>query len=315
VLLPVKLAELTKYCENPAPGTCVEYRQRLRSVSERTLIADYDVILPDGKLWMRVTGWEDWRFYWSRTVYDCWRFAKSELPSTSLAIPALDQKGYECRFLNNSGEQEREGLAGDVWTHILLNRQEMAEFQRIRADQRAAWLLVRTTTKDAVRAWTRRYHDRPLYPADIELTSREDGVFEAGGFWSAEIPVPKVSAFCRGPIAVSVAGPGETAVVALEMGKEDVPQAFLPDEEDWLLRTPDPLEWRNRALAAKQAAGRYLRPLEYVPQYWNTLVITKMDTKQGIMEIADPGSAVNAEDAISVATGRRKALIIAVAFK
>jgi len=40
-----------------------------------------------------------------------------------------------------------------------------------------------------------------------------------------------------------------------------------------------------------------------------------MDTKQGIMEIADPGSAVNAEDAISVATGRQKDLIIAVAFK
>jgi hypothetical protein len=143
---------------------------------------------------------------------------------------------------------------------------------------------------------------------------RPDGSFEVGGFWSAEVPVPMVSAYFQGALSLAVAGPGETAVVALEMGKQDAAGAFLPEEEEWLGRTPDPTHWKVRALAAKQAAARYLRPSEY-GEYWKTLVISKMDTKQGMMEIADPGLAVNAEDTISVATAQERDLIIAVAFK
>jgi malonyl CoA-acyl carrier protein transacylase len=272
VVLPVKIAGLSKYCENPPPGTKVEYRLSLRNVSQRTLAADYDVLLPDGRLWLRVTGWEDWRFYWPPTIYNCWRFAKTESPSEGIAIPALEKKGYECRLIHTTGEQERDGLAGEVWMRILLNRKETAEFERVRADQRADWLLVRTTAKDAVRAWTTRQHGRQLYPADIEMEFRPDGSFEVGGFWSAEVPVPMVSAYFQGALSLAVAGPGETAVVALEMGKQDAAGAFLPEEEEWLGRTPDPTQWKVRALAAKQAAARYLRPSEY-GEYWKTLVI------------------------------------------
>jgi malonyl CoA-acyl carrier protein transacylase len=314
VLLPVKVAEVIKYGETPPPGTRLGYRQRLRSVSDRTLVADYDVILPDGTLWLRVNGWEDWRFYWSRTVYDCWRFPQSELPSAGVPFPAVEQHGYVCRLINTIGEQEREGLAGDVWTHILLNRKEMAEFERIRADQRAAWLLIRTTTKDAVRDWTTRHHGRKLFPADIELISRADGGFEAGGFWSTEVPVPKVSCYAKGALSVSTAGPAESTTVVLEIGSDEVEPVFLPEEEDTLKRTSDPAEWCLRAMAAKRATGQYLRP-EDEGQYWKSLVIAKMDTFRGIIEVADPGSAVNAEDTISVATTRDKDLIIAVAFK
>jgi acyl transferase domain-containing protein len=314
VVLPVKIAGLSKFCENPPPGAKVEYRLSLRNVSQRTLAADYDVLLPDGRLWLRVTGWEDWRFYWPPTIYNCWRFAKTESPSEGIAIPALENKGYECRLIHTTREQERDGLAGEVWMRILLNRKETAEFERVRADKRADWLLVRTTAKDAVRAWTTRQHGRQLFPADIEMEIRPDGGFEVGGFWSAEVPVPKVSAYFQGAVSVAVAGPAETAVVALEMGKQDAVGAFLPEEEDWLGRMPDPTQWKARALAAKQAAGRYLRPTEY-GEYWKTLVISKIDAKQGMMEIADPGLAVNAEDTISVATALERDLIIAIAFK
>ena len=67
-------------------------------------------------------------------------------------------------------------------------------------------------------------------------------------------------------------------------------------------------------MAAKRATGQYLRP-EDEDQYWKSLMIAKMDTIRGIIDVADPGSAVNAEDTISVATTRDNDLIIAVAFK
>jgi len=43
--------------------------------------------------------------------------------------------------------------------------------------------------------------------------------------------------------------------------------------------------------------------------------LVKMDANQGMMEVADPGSAVNAEDTVSVATAREGETVIAVAFK
>jgi hypothetical protein len=312
--LPVKVAELVKYCDNPPPGTVLEYRLRLRHVNQRTLAADYDVILPNGRLWLRVTGWEDWRFYWPPTIYNCWRWAKTEYPSAPVSIPALESRGYQCRLIHTRGEQEREGLAGEVWMRILLNRKETAEFERVRQEDRANWLLLRTTAKDAVRSWTFRHHDRPLYPADIEMELLADGRFHVGGFWAREVPVPKVAACLSGPLSVAAAGPADCAVVALGAGQRYAEESLLPDELDWIRRTPDLAEWLLRAIAAKQAAAQYLNPAD-AGEYWKTLVLVKMDANQGIMEVADPGSAVNAEDAVFVATAIEAESVIAVAFK
>ncbi len=224
-----------------------------------------------------------------------------------MKIPVLEANGYECRLIDARGEQEREGLAGEVWMQILLNRNEIAEFEHVAADQRSDWLLLRTTAKDAVRSWTARHYGRPLYPADIEIQKEF-----ANGFWSSEVPAPRVSTYLHNSVAVAAAGLNENAVAIVE---EALPLADLPpDEEDWLSRTPDPQDWRGRVHAAKLAAGRYLVPTA-VQEYYRQLVIAKIDTKQGIIEIADPGSAVNAEDTVAVATARQDDLWIAVAFK
>ncbi|MBV9503592.1 MAG: polyketide synthase dehydratase domain-containing protein, partial [Acidobacteriia bacterium] len=314
VVLPVKVAGLVKYCENPPPGTVLDYRLRLRHVNQRTLAADYDVILPDGRLWLRVTGWEDWRFYWPPTIYNCWRWPKTEYPSAPVSVPALESRGYQCRLFHMRGDQEREGLAGEVWMRILLNRRETPEFERVRLEDRPNWLLLRITAKDAVRSWTFRYHDRPLFPADIEIESHPDGRLQAGGFWAAEVPVPKIAAWLTGPVSVAVAGPAQCSVLAVDAGECYDPECLLPDELDWLRRAPDRSEWLLRAVAAKQVAARYLNPAGS-GEYWKSLVLVKMDANQGMMEVADPGSAVNAEDTVSVATAREGETVIAVAFK
>jgi acyl transferase domain-containing protein/acyl carrier protein len=309
VVLPVKIAEIAKYHDNPTPGTRLACRLRLRYVNQRTLAADYDVLLPDGQVWLRVTGWEDWRFYWPPNIYNCWRWPKTEYASVAVKIPALEANGYECRFIDARRDQEREGLAGEVWMRILLNRNEIAGFERVPADQRSDWLLVRTTAKDAIRSWTERHHGRPLYPADIEI-EQESGALRVDGFWSSEVPVPRVSTYLYDSIALAAAGPNETAVAVLDNSLQSLP----PDEEDWLSRTPDRDDWRGRVLAAKLAAGRYLVPTAG-DEYCYQLLIAKIDTNQGIIEIADPGSAVNAEDTVAVATARQDDLWIAVAFQ
>ena len=89
---------------------------------------------------------------------------------------------------------------------------------------------------------------------------------------------------------------------------------FAPEEEDRLSRLPTPDEWRKRAAVAKQAAARFLRP-DTLEDFWQTLLVTGLDPDKGAFTIADPGSAVNAEDALRVITIRQSDYFIAVAFQ
>jgi acyl transferase domain-containing protein/acyl carrier protein len=314
VVLPIKIGEVAKYCDNPPPGSVVQCRLHVRDVGQRTLAANYDLILGDGRLWMRVTGWEDWRFYWPPRAYDFWRFPKQHLASAAVEIPALEKAGYRCCFQTTAADHERDALSDEIWTRVLLDRSELDQYQALPAELRTEWLFTRTVAKDAVRGWTERYRNRQLFPADIHLQDQPDGSFLASGFWTEEFAPPTaVTCFHRGS-AIAVAGRERAEVAALAAGEALPEDGFLPEEIEWLDRMPDPAEWKARAIAGKQAAARFLRS-GAGGDFWRSLIITKIDAPLESLEIADPGSAVNAEDAVTVATGRHESLIFAVAFR
>lgn len=314
VVLPIKIGEVTKYCDNPEPGAVIECRLHIRDVGQRTLAAHYDLILSDGRLWMRVTGWEDWRFYWPPRAYDFWRFPKTVLASAPVEVPALEKAGYRCCFQTTAADHERDALSDEIWTRVLLDRSELDEYQALAAERRTEWLFTRTVAKDSVRGWTERYRNRQIFPADIHLQDQPGGNFLASGFWTEEFAPPMAfTCFHRGS-ALAVAGRERAEVAALAVGEALPEDGFLPEEIEWLGRMPDPAEWKARAIAGKQAAARFLRP-GAESDFWRSLIITKIDTPLQSLEIADPGSAVNAEDAVTVATGRHENLIFAVAFR
>jgi acyl transferase domain-containing protein len=314
VVLPIKIGEVAKYCDNPAPGSVIECRLQVRDSSQRTLAANYDLILGDGRLWMRVSGWEDWRFYWRPRAYDFWRFPKSVLASEPVEIPALTKAGYYCCFQSAAADHERDALSDEIWTRVLLDRSELDQYQALSTGQRIDWLFVRTAAKDALRGWTERYHNRQLFPSDIQIQEQADGSLLAGGFWTEEFAPPAAYLWSQHGSALAVAGRERAEVVALAAGEAPPEGGFLPEEIEWLGRMPDPAEWKLRAIAGKQAAARFLRP-GAESDFWRSLVMTRIDARMESLEIADPGTAVNAEDAVSVATGRHEDLIFAVAFR
>lgn len=314
IVLPIRIREIAKYCENPVPGSVIECRLRIRDVQRRTLIADYDLIAPDGRLWLRVIGWEDWRFYWPDRFYDVWRFPKTQLLSDVLPIPGLSLAGYQCCLANTATEFEKDGISIDAWTHMSLDRRELAEMNDMPSEQRMPWLHVRAVMKDAVRAWVTDRTQQDLYPADIELSTLTDGSYQSGGFWAQERHAPVVKPYVCDKIVLAIAGREHFAIAAVSTNNAAIPN-FLPnDEVEWLSRLPDPQDWMLRVMAAKQAAARYLRasPTE---DFQNSLVITKIDAGQGRLELMDPDSAVNAEDSVTVVTSRHGAVVIAAAFK
>jgi acyl transferase domain-containing protein len=317
VVLPIRFQEVAKFCDNPPAGTLIPCRLTIREVTPRTLVADFDALLPDGRLWMRTTGWEDWRFFWPPHFFDFWRFPKKNLSSLPVEIPALEKAGYYCRYINTLADHEKDPLSEEVWTHVLLDRQENEQILAIPVEQRPEWMFTLSVAKDAVRAWTAKTRGRDLYPADIELTSHPDRTVTASGTWTGEFTPPLVATLFENHSAFGVAG-ADRAAIGLALACETSAGAFLPEEEDRLNRMADPAEWKARALAAKRAVARFLRPGASPAEwsgYWSSLLITRIDTAAGVFEIADPDMAINAEDAVNAATGHLEDRIVGVAFR
>jgi hypothetical protein len=86
------------------------------------------------------------------------------------------------------------------------------------------------------------------------------------------------------------------------------------EELDRVARISDSADWKLRAVAAKQAAARYLRG-DLSGDFWASLFIKNIDVSRGLLELVDPDSAVNAEDSVSVAITPLEDLTVAMAFK
>jgi acyl transferase domain-containing protein len=312
VILPIRIAEVAKFCDSPPVGSVTRCRMRIREVAQRTVLADYDILHPDGTLWIRVTGWEDWRFFWKPHFFDFWRFSNIGYCSTAPSLAGLEKSGFQCRHMSATPDYEKDSLSEEVLTHVLLDRQELAEYQALRVDDRSLWLAVRLVAKDSIRAWAKRTHNRDLYPADIHLVP-VDGGFQSNGFWSTEFVPPQVSTCICSDAIFAVAGPERSTVAAAPADESGTELDFLPDELEILDRLASPSEWKTRGLTAKLAVGGFLRG-NPDRGYVRSLIVRKVGVENESFEIADPDMAINAEDTIAAVTGRFEGMFVAVAF-
>ena len=291
VLLPIRLNELVRFGENPPPGTELTCQMVVRSISHRQLRADFDVIKRDGTLWLRITGWEDWRFHWEQRFYDFWRFPNVYPNGRHIDFPELDQLGMECRMLDPMAEVEKTGLSETVWTRMILERNELASYLTLPDDEnRLSWLFSRAIAKDAVRMWVKRCYNRQLYPADVELAEAEGGKLRVAGFWVPEVgKAPFVAACYRELVAVAVAGASEATIGMARVvpGTPLSESGLQPNEQAGVQATGAPDEWIARAVAAKQAAARWLQPEMGEGEAAAFLTVTDIDVKSGRLLVVD----------------------------
>jgi acyl transferase domain-containing protein len=314
-VLPVKVSRIDRYCDNPGPGTIISCRVAIRNLSEQSLRADFDVLLPDGRVWFRVTGWEDWRLYWPQRLFDYayGRFAEFQFAGLPVASSELEAAGIDCMLLPPLAQYERDPLLDESWSFVLFSRRELAHFRALAPHKQYESLVTATTTKDAARAQVMRKSGRRVFPADVEIES--EGLRFASNQGRPEpLSELRVSCFYKDGWSVAAAGNQINAVSAINADAAVPAAYFTPDEEERLSRLTSPDEWRRRAVIAKQATGKFLRP-DAGEEFWQTLLITGVDLKNGAITIADPSSAVNAEDVLRVITIRHSDYFIAVAFQ
>jgi phosphopantetheinyl transferase/acyl carrier protein len=315
VLFPIRIQELTLYRENLTPGERAECRLRIVNVAKRQLRADMDVIAPDGKLWMRITGWEDWRFYWEPDFYNFWRYPYLGMVSTPLSLPVPDGSDLECRRMEPFGEMGS-SMWENLWAHLILCRRELDEYRAMQdGARRTQWIFGRAAAKDAVRSWVRRNIGLALYPADVEIAQDEHGKPSATGDWVQRVgEAPQVSISHKGNVAVAAAGRMSLGIDLETIARRDdgfESLAFNERERSLITAMNGGIErdeWLTRAWCAKEAAGKAAgNGLRHNPK---NLAVRSINPANGRMVVTcggDPG-------AFEVHSVRDGEFIIAVAF-
>lgn len=296
MMFPIQIQELTLFGEPPAVGQRADLRVMIREIGQRQVRADFDVVGRDGRPWMQVKGWTDWRFYWDRSFYDFWRFPN--LGSVCERVDPGLQNGHEdieCRRIAPMGE-----VGTSIWenlgAHLILSRRELQEYKAMKdGPRRTEWIFGRAAAKDAVRAWMKKRFGADLFPADVEITTDANGNPQATGPWTAKFnEVPRVSIAHKGPYAVAAAGKGLVGVDLERVDSRDngFDAVAFDDHERQLLA---PLsgdhrdEWVTRAWCAKEAAGKALGVgLMDGPA---TMVVRGLDQKAGALLVHSGSTA------------------------
>jgi phosphopantetheinyl transferase len=274
----------------------------MREVHEKYMRADVDIILPGGRLWMRLEGWCDWRFYGPAAAYDFFRFPGETAVSKSMSapisrFPTLDE--FECctpDLAETFYSREAAAFWMKVWARLILSHQELREFYSLEepAHRREEWLLARIAAKDAIRILVKRLHGISLHPADIDIITDENGRPAPQGYWVQKIGyIPALSVSQSGQLAIGIAGRCAAHqrlgvdVQRVELRSQDFEgTACAPQERSLLdsLEKPAQQAWLTRFWCAKEAVGKALGlGLIQAPQ---SVVVKAWDEASGVVSVA-----------------------------
>jgi acyl transferase domain-containing protein/phosphopantetheinyl transferase (holo-ACP synthase) len=276
VMFPIRLDELRIYGPPLPPGHTVVCQVHMRDVHHKYMRADITILGLDGRLWMRLEGWCDWRFYCPDEAYDFSRFPGKIVASKPMAdvvarFPS-PERFHCCVAEHSEALYSKDALAFwiKMWARLICSRQERQAFYRLGGLelQQIERLLARVAAKDAVRSLFHRLHGVTVHPADIDMGMDDSGQPEPHGYWQQEIGyTPAVAVANFGQLAIAIAGrcaSQERLAVDLQpiasRTPEFEPGAFSPEEEQLLdgLEAPARREWLTRFWSAKHVIGKAL---------------------------------------------------------
>ncbi|MEV5800005.1 beta-ketoacyl synthase N-terminal-like domain-containing protein [Streptomyces collinus] len=256
VVFPVQIRHLRFHGPQPAPGTPVTCLLRVTSLTDTVLEADAE-LTTDGRVWARLTGWQDRRFDNDPRTRPVERFP--ERHTLSEARPG----GW--------------ALVHERWPDLasreLIMRNSLGGPERARYAERPPrgrrqWLLGRIAVKDAVRQWLWRHGEGPVFPAEIQVGNDELGRPYATGAHGRALPPLDVSLAHRAEAGVAIVrprtphpGPGIDIEEVTARDPATLATALGPDELRLLRgRSADDPEaealWFTRFWAAKEAVAK-----------------------------------------------------------
>ncbi len=213
VMFPLSMALLELEGARPAEGTNVSCRIAIEHADHHRIRARAEIVRPDGTVWMRIQGWEDWRFHWPGRYRDAFRQANHYLVAEPLAtaIPA----GSSVVWLEPPLDMTR-----PVWRDVLEQTQLCpGELERQRAlgdRDRTRRLFAAVAAKDAMRRVLLARGLGERFPVDLEFVAESPTGTHVRDLGHADLR-----------IAVAVATAPEAAIAIASLDPDAKPAAFL----------------------------------------------------------------------------------------
>jgi phosphopantetheinyl transferase len=240
--MPVRIARLAFFADEPAPGTRVACRVRIREVGEREVRADHELATPDGKLWCVIDDWEDRRFDSDEPLWRVLQYPETNtLAEPDAGVPYVKVV-----------EHWRTVASRELVMRRYLGARERDDHERVAMRGRRAWLLGRIAIKDAVRRARWAAGAGPQFPVEVEVRADAQGRATVAGV--------HVSVSHKDDVAVAIVGarPVGIDVETIAPRTESFVRISFSDEELALGATAghDPNEWMTRLWTAKEAVAK-----------------------------------------------------------
>jgi len=268
VIFPFRLAALDVFGPRRPEGEALTCSAAVELVGDQLVRSDIDVVAADGRLWMRLTGWEDKRFDVPPQFRALTRVSDRGPISADWPQPVagLSRNGsLQCRELNAILPDR--AFWKRVWAHRVLSRSERRQFRALRLPEPRAleWLGARTAAKEAVQQLLRNHYGLELLPADVEIHQDALGRPLVGGSWVAGVPGPPVVSLAHTQgHAVALASLDGRVGIDIEVVRQReqafAELAFAPEERERLAALPADTvaEWTLRSWCAKEAVAKAL---------------------------------------------------------
>ena len=251
VVFPLQMSKLTIYGERPKIGTPVDCRIHVSAIERHRIRVDGELIRGDGRVWLRIEDWEDWRFHWPARYRDVFRAPDEIFIGEPLELHGVALESAASVWLAPPAD-----MARPVWRNVLervqLAPDELDEHlsdEHLSLDgseaQRAHRLWARIAAKEAARRiWLAR-GEPSRFPADLFVSDDVDGLGRVRDLLQSNKLEPMI-------VSVDLA---DDVVVALA---SSAPQARPGVAVERINAHSDEGEWSARSVAARRAAARSL---------------------------------------------------------
>jgi phosphopantetheinyl transferase len=243
--LPYRVDRLETWEPLPPPGTLVECVVRIRESGPRLVKGDIEVVW-DGRLCLRITGWQDVRFesdhrMWSVMIYPEHCLLAEPQPDGYVVVPHVRRAPWSEEYL----------------ARRYLSAPERAELERAPAGRRLRKLYGRVAAKDAVRQLLDSLGHDAVYPVEVRVESAPDGRPLVSGPFEEDV---RVSLAHTDDMSVALAAIGADPGIDAERvePRDDgfLRMAFGEAELGLLPKAGERDEWLTRLWCAKEAVGK-----------------------------------------------------------
>jgi hypothetical protein len=203
--MPVGVDSVAWFGPTPLPGTAVRCRARIRSLDERVLRADLELV-HEGRLWCRIGGWTDRRFETDAEVWQVMRHPERSLLS--------EVCGPWVRF----DEGRRRVPSRDWLMRRYLGEAERQAMLTAEPQLQRTFLNDRIVAKDALRHLLWAGGTGSLFPVEVPLGIQRSELVLEGALAARDL---RVSVAHTGPVWVALAAEGRAVGIDITEAGSD----------------------------------------------------------------------------------------------